>query len=427
MAGDLSQKERSGATKLVGSDPDGNETEFADVEIIAGQRRLLVETVQQPGFSVTEIFAFLNNASCTLTVGGTVTVGDIVTLNIKGQSPAYTVQAGDDIYAIRDGLVAVATVNAVLSNPSTGFDLIAINSPDPLTAIILPLIVITPKEFAEDSDYPFSITLSSGATVTVTNDCNGVLVRDFKKVLGEQDRDDPRLVRLGIAGEVGSRTKAENPVDVVVRKNIAGGGSPVIFVDANVDDLYSEEESLLALTELKFAFLNVFIGSGENRSEHIVYQGFFRDKVQNFVGNGVDNPLTVSLDFQAVPEVSKISVVVNGNSFTFDPGISPQNDEFSVDNDAGGPGTADPFQRKAKIIIKAAGSPLTGTDNIVITYDAVRRKVAMLGQVDSSFQAIKEAPIRMTRDPQQFLIATVLNKGNNVATTILNINGFFDK
>lgn len=81
---DLSQKDRSGAVKLVGADASGGETEFAQVDLdLDGNRRLLVKVagvVDVTPAGVSDLFVenALNGASSAMNINGSITPVDFL-------------------------------------------------------------------------------------------------------------------------------------------------------------------------------------------------------------------------------------------------------------------------------------------------------------------------------------------------------------
>jgi hypothetical protein len=126
----------------------------------AFNRRVMVFTLAEPRLPYTAVrnaASFAIYAVGTISLSGTITAGNVVTVTIEDKEYKYTVAEGNTIANIIDGLVTAINAGSgdplVLAFPNTAFQSITLTSR-------LPGI--------EGNNTSFSVTLSEGATLTTT-------------------------------------------------------------------------------------------------------------------------------------------------------------------------------------------------------------------------------------------------------------------
>jgi len=406
VTGEANKKRLATSGTLVG----GNSPFLAaHTKLINGDVKLLTDAT----VTVEELLGFDNTASVSFLLSGTVTAGDTVTVKIG------PVGSSDDV------LYTITAADAAAPNP---LDSVAQNIVTALTADstfklrwssknLFNRVYIVSKfisERGEEKDTGPTFDVVTTGTITVQESFTEI-ARRSKLVLGVPDRKDPRFVRLGILGEVSSLVKAENPIFITVRKTLTSQDETV-FIDANFSDLLDPDEISLSIDEIQSAFISN-IGIGDDQpAEFMIYKGFFRDRLDSFVGDGSTTKFL--LDFNAVIlnshlEVKKDSVVqvLGGNGPT---GYDATNDHSDL---------SDLFQRKCEIEFNTA--PANGAA-IDVTYDAVRRRTGLFVVKSGSQTFDYGAPVKLIKDDNHFLIVTIANKTSSAGIVIANINGFFE-
>ncbi|MHA1827058.1 MAG: hypothetical protein ACTSX6_00270 [Candidatus Heimdallarchaeaceae archaeon] len=210
---------------------------------------------------------------------------------------------------------------------------------------------------------------------------NKVLVREYPAGSGHG--------WLSIWGEVGSITKAKNPINISIRKVLATKDLTV-FYDATVP------------TD-KIWYIAAIDVADDLGAEFNVWEGVERNRVEYFSGDGVTKDFNT--DHAIINDSNYITVKVGGVEQVF-------GTDYTVSvSDNGETGT-----------VSFASAPPSGTDNIEVTYDAVIRRSASFVQASSSYTHKFEAPLRLTEG--KFIIASVSNKSANAGVVCLNISGF---
>ena len=366
-------------------------TKLVDVVTILGKNRVAVDA--SVSVAVEDFIGFDNFASTFFTITLAGGVGD--TIKVEIDTPAI-VSVTSILTATESGDVeAAATLVKNDLNADSSFNALF------LAKTLDDKVFVIAKDVAEKGEFPnvspddFRVTVTGTTTVNIETDFNRITRRN-KLILGEPDITDNRFVRLGIFGEVGSRTKAENPIFISIAKSLATG-SEVILVDKNVD------------AEQTWFITSASLGN-EHKSQMRIYKGLERDRQQFFSGDGVTKDFTLSA--KAVPVASKITVKVD----TILQSLGP--DYIIID---------DPNDDTKSIIRFDAGSiPPTETNNIDIIYDAVNRVSVILVQTDTTHQETWGAPLKLLSSLSQFIIATVQNGPSSSADASLNLNGFFE-
>jgi len=250
--------------------------------------------------------------------------------------------------------------------------------------------------------------INTGATASASDSFieSITLVDDSRSgitIIGQQeDSTILRIVgvdnkgRLLISGEVGTVTRADNPIFISIAKSLATGDE-VILVDKNVD------------AGQTWFITSATLGN-EHKSKMRVYKGLERNRNELFSGDGVTTDFILTAE--AVPIASKIVVKVDTVTQALD-------SDYIVKDD--------PADDTKSIIEFQSGSiPPSGTDNIDVTYDATDRVSVVLGQVDTTFQETWGAPLKLLSSLSQFIIVTVQNGPASSADASLNLNGFFE-
>lgn len=312
-------------------------------------------------------------------LGGTITTDDWIKITIDGYDCQYTIQAGDTWDNIVQGLV-----DAINNNSNVNGKVDAFNQ--------YKLIFIRAEEAGEKyNNLSLSTSVSGGATITATRSYSEIK-KLWKEILIEQDKDDKRYGWLGIYGDVGSRTKADNPIHITVRKSIATS-KEVVFIDKNVP------------SNKVWYITNVAVAD-DISTEFRLYHGIERDRVEYYSGDGNEDDFTI--DYNAISSSDYISITVDGSPLTLDSDywvyLDPNNEEKSYINFKNPPGS--------------------GTNNIVITYQACKLDLGLFVQASSSQPFDFGAPIKL--NSSNFIIGTVSNKSANAGIAIMNINGFYE-
>jgi len=356
----------------------------ADVD---SQNRLKVKTTIAVGevTGVGENYGWDNFPSGWVELGGTIVAGDWVKITINGYDSQYTIQSGDTWKDIVDGLVAVINNNSDVNSSVDAYP-------------IYNRIVYIRGEYVGDEFLDVTLTASVSGSITATVDShtidnNNKLDHRWKEILIEEDVNDRRRGWLSITGEVGSRTKAENPIHLCIRKSLATKNE-VIFTDTTVP------------SERKWYITNVAVAD-DLGAEFRIYHGIERDRIEYFSGDGNEN--TFTLDYNAIALNDYIVVKVNGETKTL-------GDDYNVEQNA---------EDSTKSDIVFDNAPPTGSDNIEITYDAVHLNLGLFVQSSSSQTFEFGAPIKL--EPGEFIIASVVNKSANAGIVILNLNGFYEE
>lgn len=196
---------------------------------------------------------------------------------------------------------------------------------------------------------------------------------------------------IGVFGEVGTRTKAENPINESIRKILATRNL-IVFYDTDVP-------------AGKIWYILAADVADDLASEFNIWQGYQRDRVELFSGNGTNK--NFSTTYSILDNPSYVLVKVGGVTKTWD------SDYIITVSDDG---------KTATIVFGIA--PASGTNNVEVTYDAVQRKCAAFIQTSSSYTHVFQAPLKLTA--AQFIVASVSNKSANAATVCVNLSGFFE-
>lgn len=248
-------------------------------------------------------------------------------------------------------------------------------------------------EYDDDNDFQVSAT----GTTTIQIDTGfDKIIRRSKKVVGEADDTDPRNIRLGIYGEVGSRTKAENPINISTRKSLATTGEQ-IFCDETVP-------------AERIWYIGGCLMANDLASEMTVWQGYMRDKVETWEADGT--LFTQILDYGCLKNSAYHIVKVN------DAGTYVEGSDYVIEPC---PTNADKSQLRW---IKSQTMPAQGS-TVKITYDAVIRRLGLFVQASASQPYTFEAPLKLLAG--QFIIATVMNKSANAGVSIVNLSGFYEE
>ena len=261
------------------------------------------------------------------------------------------------------------------------------------------------------SDKNISVLLnnynSAGTSGSSDLYCGSIsLVDDSKsgvKILGVEEDSDGIIREVGtdnrgrllISGEVGSVTRAENPIFFNVTKSLATT-SEILFVDKDVPSAQT------------WYITSASMGN-EQKSRMRIYQGLERDKVETFSGDAVETDFTLAN--QAIPLNDYIAVTVGGTPQTL-------GTDYDVIDDP---------DDDSKSIISFSSAPASGTDNISVTYDAVNRVSVIYVQTDTSFQETWESPLKLVGSDSEFIVATIQNEAANAADSTLNLNGFYEE
>ena len=385
ITGDIDQTAPVGAMQLGARDAAGI---LRPLRVGDNDQLISDITIVQDIVGVGNIFAFDNYPSGWVTLDGTITDGDTVDITVGGVTEQHIVATGETLEDIAQSLAADLNANGTFA---ADFEAMSRYTT---------IFTLARRQGDELDGTGLSTDTSGGATITATPN-DSTLKRLFKEVRGETDNEDARVVRLGVFGEVGTRTRAENPVFLSVRKELATGNQ-TLFMDKTVASLTTD-------TQISVAFITDVIVADDVGGEFRLYKGLFRDRVEDFVGDGTTK--TFTLDYTAVEVESHTVITVEGEE--------QKNNEtdYHIDdcptNDA-----------KSDIIFKAA--PQNG-DDIQVTYDACERRIlGAFVQPSTSQQVRLGAPLKLVKDSNHYMIGTVSNKSANAAVVIMNILGFFE-
>jgi len=338
---------------------------------------------------VGNIFGFDNNPFGFVAIAGNPEAGNTVTVNVGSFQKVYTVEAGDTVFDIAAGLAA-------LFNADEDFDDNWIAGSHNCALFIR---AIEQGLKLEGISFSASTAQGSGSGLDLTATVNdATLQRLFKRILVEVDDQDWRVGRIGVFGEVGTRTRADNPIFLSVRRVLATNAE-MVFFDKEVAGLTTNPK-------IDVAFITDLLIGNDQASELLVYRGIARDAVENFVGDGVTKIFELSAN--AVAAASHVAVTVDGVPKTI---VA----DYTVDDSADG-------LRQAINLKTAPGSGVA----IVVTYDKLDRVVDAFVQASSSQQVQFGAPIKLEKSKGHFLIASVKNKASNAAACAVNANGFFE-
>jgi len=342
---------------------------------------------------VGNIFGFDNNPSGWVIYSGTPAEGNTVTVTVGTVQKVYTVQAGDTLYDIA-------------SEVATLFEADSTFKADYLARAYQNLTFVRSLEQGDEhANDALTVLVEQGtaagldmSAVTSDTDPPSTLQKMFKRILVEVDEEDWRVGRIGVFGEVGTRTRADNPIFLSVRKTLATGAE-TLFFDRDVTDLATDPN-------IDLAFITDVLVADDVGGELRLYKGLERDRVENFTGDGATEQY--ELAHNCVEIASYVSVTVGGvpkslgPDYTIEDGDSPD-----------------------KHILEFKAAPANGAA-IVVTYDAMLRVLIAFVQASASQAMQFGAPIKLERDAGHFLVATVSNKSANAAVVGVNANGFYE-
>ncbi len=360
-----------------------------DVDIILqdGVSRLATDSV----VTVKELLSFDDYADSFFRITNAGSAGD--TINVKIDQPAI-VDVTSTLTSTEAGDVektAQLIMNDLNNDSSFKNNFVAKS--------LYNMVFIISKNQGEEGEYPEAgdLTITPSGTTTVQVETNfDRIIRRQKQVLGEADSVDNRYVRLGIYGEVGSRTKADHPINVSVRKTLATKGQ-IVFVDKSVPTN-------------QIWFIGGVAVADEVASEFSVWEGKERDRVESWTADGT--LFTHVLDYQCLTHSNYHNITVNGV------GGYTEGDDYVIED------YPDDETKSQLRWINTSNTPASG-DVVEITYDAVIRRVALFVQAESSQEYYFQAPIKL--EPNGFILAIVENKSANAAVVICNISGFYEE
>jgi hypothetical protein len=342
---------------------------------------------------VGNIFGYDNHSFGFVTLAGTPEAGNTVTVDVGAIQKVYTVQGGDTLLDIAAGLAA-------LFNADTTFDDDWLASNFDCCFFVRSL---RQGQLLDGTALTATTAQGTGSGNLLTATPNDTtLERLFKRILVEVDQQDWRVGRIGVFGEVGTRTRADNPIFLSIRKTLASQ-SETVFFDKEVTDLTPNPK-------IDVAFITDVLVGDDQAAELFVYRGLERDRVENYVGDG--STLEFDLDHSCLHDASYVAVTVDGVAQTI-------GDDFSIEDNAAGDGS------KLVFDTPSPGAPPNG-DAIVVTYDALERVVDAFVQASASQQVQFGAPIKLEKSEGHFLIASVANKTASAAKVAVNANGFFE-
>ncbi len=319
--------------------------------------------------------------SAWITLGGSITTDNWVKITIDSYDSQYTIQAGDTWEDIVAGLV-----NAINSNNDVKDKVDAFSH--------YKRVFIRGEEQGDKFEgLSISTSVSSGASITsIAND--NTIKKLWKEVLIEEDEHDRRFGRIGVFGEVGSRTKAENPIHICVRKSIATQNE-IVFADKIVPS-----DKIWYITNVAVA--------DDNATEFKVYHGTQRDYTgDSFTGDGSTE--IFALSYGAINNANYIEVKIDSVVKT----LGSDYDVIQNPND----------ETKSNIVFTMAQPPANGS-SITVTYDTVILKLGLHVIANDSKPFMFGAPIKM--EESNFLVVSVQNKSANAGIAIANINGFYE-
>lgn len=222
--GDLTEKQSSGAVKLVGSD------ELYEVDIVLenGQRKLVTTTTVQVeslnGFDdLADNWIYINATP----VGGTLQILISATDGAPALNKTFTVLAGENRYTFVQRIVNELNADFVDFQPYYKAIKVKDNS----------ILHISSKFFGEYGEN----TVNGSFSVVVGNGFNAYVAYDNfirrGKVVGlSRSEDDPRYGILGISGEVAARSGDIGGLYVVQPKYL---GSSVLLVDGTTPKTFT--------------------------------------------------------------------------------------------------------------------------------------------------------------------------------------------
>ena len=364
----------------------------ADIITSGGKNRLGVDA--EINVEVEDFICFDNYASTYFTVTNAGSVGD--TIDVEIDTPAIVdvtstltaTEAGDED----------ATASLVASDLE---DDSSFNTKFIARALDDKVYVIS-KDAAEKGEYPnvspddFRVTVTGTTTVNIPNDFNRIIRRN-KLILGEGDSLDNRYARIGVFGEVGSRTKAENPINISVRKTLATAGQ-IIFSDKTVPSG-------------QIWYIGGVAVADELNAEFSIFEGVERDKVESWTADGT--LFTEELDYHCLKSGDYHTVLVN------DAGTWIEGTDYVIEDSSSNGDSKSQLRW-----IKSQTVPSDG-DTVKITYDAVIRRLGLFVQASTSQPYTFEAPVKLAAG--RFIISTVENKAANAGVVIANISGFFEE
>ena len=198
---------------------------------------------------------------------------------------------------------------------------------------------------------------------------------------------------LSIWGEVGSTTRAKNPLHWSTDK-VSGGSLTIGLIDVNV-------------TSGQVWYVPYMVLATEGKTFYYAYQGITRNYVKNFVGDG--STKYFNLDDMAVNDNQEIYTSLKVGGVTK---VNPENFEIEdVPNSNG---------IQSRIYIKSA--PGNGVA-IEVTYHRVIRKLAMYLPAAANQTVNFAAPIRLTDIQFFLLIGDFL--GSAGQKMMATVNGFY--
>lgn len=355
-----------------------NQCMTPDIVEESGLRKLSVKATVA-AVSEGEIWGWDKYPTGWVILGGTITTDDWVKITIDGYDSQYTIQAGDTWEDVVQGLV-----NAINNNNDVN---------EKVDAFSQYKLVFVRAETASDTyeGLTLSTSVSSGATITATRSYETIR-KLWKHILVEEDNDDKRYGRIGVFGEVGSRTKAENPIHIAVRKELATKDE-IVFADKTIPS-----EKIWYITNGAVA--------DELAAELRIYHGFERDKVEYFSGDGVED--TFALEKNAICNSDYIEVKVNDV-------VQELGSDYDLNQNS---------SDETKTDIVFSSPPSSGTNNIQVTYDSTQFKLGLFVQASASQIFTFGAPIKLVAG--EFIVASVVNKSANSGVVIFNVNGFYE-
>jgi hypothetical protein len=330
-----------------------------------------------------EIYGWDLYPSAWTILGGTITTDDWVKITIDGYDSQYTILEGDTWEDVVQGLVDAINNNSNVNAKVDAFSHYKM------------VFVRAETQGDEFNNLTYTTSVSGGATITATAN-NSVMTFYWKEVLVEEDPNDRRYGWLGIFGDVGSRTKADNPINICVRKTLATQNQQV-FADKTVpaDTVW---------------YIGGMLGADDVGGEMQVWEGIERDKVDSWSADGT--LFTHVLSYGCLKNSTYHSVKVNGG------GTYVQGTDYAIED-------CPTDETKSQIRwIKSQTMPLEN-DTVTITYDAVIRRAALFVQASSSQEYTFHAPIKL--QAENFIIASVEQKSSNAAVCIINLSGFYEE
>lgn len=262
-----------------------------------------------------------------------------------------------------------------------------------------------PNEFVirdRDNPYPVGVTpdgkLKTDTAVTLNVDLTTQIYgwdedgSVWQKISAAEYPPGSGQFWIGVFGEVGTRTKADNPIQICVRKELATQGTTV-FVDKTVE-------------AGKVWFILKAGVADDVAAEFNVWHGINRDEPDQWTADGT--LFTQVLDYMGIDNNDYFILTVNSVPATL--GTDYVIEDCPTD------------ETKSQVRwIKSVSKPDNG-DTIDIVYDAVQRVQGWFVRASSSFQGDLDAPLKLVED--EFVIMTVKNKSSNTSVVISNLGGF---